>query len=127
MIIGDGDTEYTVATGGVSNKADELSTITLDEGVALPSNVLGTRIAARGEFEVTVSGVALTGDSECTADFTITATSSEGQATKRILSFAVLVPIEPSFEKYVRNVTVPVKIDAERPPNTEATPIRLKV
>ena len=107
-----GGTTYPVTS--VSNKADELSKITLGGDDPAPSIALGTRIAERGKFEVTVSGVALAEEDEGagTADFTITATSSEDHKATQPLSFAVLVPVEPSFEKYVRNVTTPVEIEA---------------
>ena len=64
-----------VATGGVSNTGDGPSTIRLDDGVALPSIALGDRIAERGEFEVTISNVALAEEDEGAANIKITATS----------------------------------------------------
>ena len=101
VVIGDGDTEYTV--GEVSNTED-LSTIML-QGDGPDSLALGDPIAERGEFEVTISNVALAGDGAGRADFTITATSSVDEKATESLSFAALAPVESSFEKYVRNTS----------------------
>jgi hypothetical protein len=109
VIIGDGDTAYTVADGGVSNTGDGPSTIRLDDGVALPSIVVGTRIAEQKTFEVVVTGVALRDPAEPGAvSLAVTGTSTDGNQGQELLAFDVTAnPIPRSVDRYVRNLTDP--------------------
>jgi len=108
VVIGDGDTAYTVADGGVSNPGGEVpSTIRLKAGGDAPSIALGDRIAERNTFKVVVSGVALADPAASGAvSLAVTATSADlTQIGSAPLAFAVTAnPIERSFERYVRNL-----------------------
>ena len=108
VVIGDGDTAYTVADGGVSNPGGEVpSTIRLKAGGDAPSIALGDRIAERNTFKVVVSGVALADPAASGAvALAVTATSADlTQIGSAPLAFAVTAnPIERSFERYVRNL-----------------------
>ncbi len=108
VIIGNGDTAYEVAE--VSNPDEGPSTITinLDEGLELPSIVVGTRIAEQKTFKVVVSGVALQNPAESGAvALVVTGTSTDGNQTGQApLAFDVKAnPIPRSVDRYVRNLT----------------------
>ena len=64
---------------------------------------------------VTISNVALAGEDEGKARIKITATRLTDVLIKseHSFDFVVLAPVEPSFDKYVRNVTTPVVIAIE--------------
>ncbi|MEO2122505.1 MAG: hypothetical protein ABGY10_04175 [bacterium] len=108
VIIGDGDTEYTVAEGGVSNTGEGPSTIRLND---VPVGILlGTRIAEQKTFKVVVSGDALLNPAEqVTFTLDVTGTSADGNqiGTASLAHTIDGDPIDPSVDRYARNLTDP--------------------
>jgi len=111
-----GGTSYPVASvRNIPNSEDPTATILLGGADSAPDISLGTPITERRTFIVTVSDVELAGEDEGTAGIKITATRKTDVLIKseHSFEFVVLAPVEPSFEKYVRNVTTPEEIAIE--------------